>query len=97
VPHSYDAAALIAIAAEAAKSGTGEAIKGKLREIANAPGVEVTDVCEALKLVKAGTDIDFQGASGNLNLDDYGDIKGSYDVWTFTPEGKIKVIDRVSA
>jgi neutral amino acid transport system substrate-binding protein len=97
VPHSYDAAALVSIAAEAAKSPTGEAIKSKIRDIANPPGKEVTDVCEALKLVKAGTDINYQGASGNVDLDEYGDVKGSYDVWTVEPDGKIKVIDKVSA
>jgi len=97
VPHSYDAAALVAIAAESAKSATGEAIKSKIRDVANPPGKEVTDVCEALKLVKAGTEIDFQGASGNVDLDEFGDVKGSYDVWTVEPDGKIKVIDKVSA
>jgi neutral amino acid transport system substrate-binding protein len=97
VAHSYDAAALVAISAEAAKSGSGEAIKSKMLEVANPPGVEVTDVCEALKLVKAGTDIDFQGASSNVDLDEYGDVKGSYDVWTVEPDGKIKVIDKVAA
>ncbi|WP_286390414.1 ABC transporter substrate-binding protein [Pseudanabaena mucicola] len=96
VPHSYDAAALIAIAAEAAKDGTGEGIKSKIREVANAPGQEVSDVCEAIKLVKDGKDIDYQGASGNVDLDEYGDVKGSYDVWEVQPDGKIKVIDRVS-
>lgn len=97
VPHSYDAAALVALAAEAAKSGSGEAIKSKIRDVANAPGTEVTDVCEALKLVKAGTEINYQGASGNVDLDEFGDVKGSYDVWTVDSTGKIKVIDKVSA
>jgi neutral amino acid transport system substrate-binding protein len=97
VPHSYDAAALVVLAAEAAKSGSGEAIKSKIRDVANAPGTEVTDVCEALKLVKAGTEINYQGASGNVDLDEFGDVKGSYDVWTIEPTGKIKVIDKVSA
>ncbi len=95
VAHSYDAAALVAIAAESAKSGTGEAIKSKIREIANPPGVEVTDVCEALKLVKAGTDIDYQGASGNVDLDEFGDVRGSYDVWTVKEDGKLEIVDRV--
>jgi neutral amino acid transport system substrate-binding protein len=86
----------VAIAAEAAKDGTGDGIKSKIREVANAPGQEVSDVCEAIKLVKAGTDIDYQGASGNVDLDEYGDVKGSYDVWEVQPDGKITVIDRVS-
>ncbi len=96
VPHSYDAAALVAIAAEAAKDGTGDGIKSKIREVANAPGQEVSDVCEAIKLVKEGKDIDYQGASGNVDLDEYGDVKGSYDVWEVQADGKITVIDRVS-
>jgi neutral amino acid transport system substrate-binding protein len=96
VAHSYDAAALIALAAEAAKNGSGPAIKSKIREVANAPGEEVSDVCAALELVRAGTDINYQGASGNVDLDEYGDVKGSYDVWSVTPEGKIEVIDKVS-
>ena len=96
VPHSYDAAALVAIAAEAAKDGTGVGIKSKLRDVANAPGQEVSDVCEAIKLVKAGTEINYQGPSGNVDLDEYGDVKGSYDVWEVQPTGKITVVDRVS-
>lgn len=96
VPHSYDAAALVAIAAEAAKDGTGDGIKSKIREIANAPGQEVSDVCEAIKLVKAGTEIDYQGASGNVDIDEFGDVKGSYDVWEVQADGKITVVDRVS-
>jgi neutral amino acid transport system substrate-binding protein len=97
VPHSYDAAALVALAAEAAKSGSGEAIKSKIREVANAPGTEVSDICEALKLVEAGTEVNYQGASGNVDLDEFGDVKGSYDVWTVEPSGRIQVIDKVSS
>ncbi len=97
VPHSYDAAALIAIAAEAAKSGRGEAIAAQLRAVANPPGEEVSDVCQALALVREGKEVNYQGASGNVDLDEFGDVKGSYDVWTFTDAGKIEVVDRVSS
>jgi neutral amino acid transport system substrate-binding protein len=97
VAHSYDAAALVAIAAESAQDGTGAAIKSKIREVANPPGVEVSDVCEALKLVKAGTDINYQGASSNVDLDEFGDVRGSYDVWTVKDDGKLEVIDRVQS
>jgi neutral amino acid transport system substrate-binding protein len=93
--HSYDAAALVAIASEAAKDGTGAAIKAKMLEVANPPGVEVSDVCEALKLAKTGTDLNYQGASGDVNLDEFGDVKGSYDVWEVKPDGKLEVVDRV--
>lgn len=96
VPHSWDATALLVLAAEAAKVNTGEGIKNKLRDVANAPGVEVTDVCEGLKLLKEGQDINYQGASGNVDIDANGDVVGSYDVWTVQDDGKLGVISKVN-
>lgn len=96
VPHSWDATALLVLAAEAAKVNTGEGIKNKLRDVANAPGVEVSDVCEGLKLLKEGQDINYQGASGNVDIDANGDVVGSYDVWTVQDDGKLNVISKVN-
>lgn len=94
-PHSYDAAVLLMLAAQAAGNNTGEGIKSKILEVANAPGMEVSDPCEALKLLKEGKDINYQGASGNVDIDEYGDVIGSYDIWEVQKDGKIKVIDQV--
>ncbi|QZZ19378.1 ABC transporter substrate-binding protein [Leptothermofonsia sichuanensis E412] len=96
VPHSWDAAALLVLAAEAAKVNTGEGISSKIRDVANAPGTEVTDVCEALKLIRSGQEINYQGASGNVDIDENGDVVGSYDVWQVTDDGKLEVIGKVS-
>lgn len=96
VPHSWDATILLMLAAEAAKTNTGEAIQSKLREVANAPGTEVTDPCQAMELVRKGEDINYQGASGNVDIDENGDVVGSYDVWTVKEDGSTEVIDKVS-
>lgn len=96
VPHSWDAAALLALAAQASKANTGEGIKSKIREVANAPGEEVTDVCKALELVRQGKDINYQGASGNVDIDENGDVIGSYDVWNVLDDGKLTVTGKVS-
>jgi neutral amino acid transport system substrate-binding protein len=96
VPHTYDAAVLMMLAAEAAKANTGEGIQSKIREVAAGPGQEVTDPCEALALVKAGKTVNYQGASGNVDIDANGDVVGSYDVWTVKPDGTLAVIDKVS-
>jgi neutral amino acid transport system substrate-binding protein len=93
--HSWDASALLVLAAQASKSNTGEGIKSKLGEVANAPGEEVGDVCKALELLRAGKDINYQGASGNVDLDGNGDIQGVYDIWTIKDDGKIGVIGTV--
>ncbi len=95
-PHGWDAAALLVLAAQAAKENTGVGISSKIREVANGPGTEVSDVCEGLKLLKQGQDINFQGASGNVDIDQNGDVVGVYDVWQVGDDGKIKTIDQVS-
>lgn len=93
---AWDATALLALAAAAAKTNTGDGIKSKLRDVANAPGVEVSDVCAALKLVSEGQDINYQGASGNVDIDENGDVVGVYDVWRVEADGKLKTVDQVT-
>jgi neutral amino acid transport system substrate-binding protein len=96
VPHTWDAAVLLMLAAEAARSNTGEGIKSKIREVSGGPGTEVSDACEAIALVRKGEDINYQGASGNVDIDENGDVIGSYDVWTVNDDGTLKVIDKVT-
>ena len=96
VPHSWDAAVLMMLAAEAGDANTGEAIKNNILEVANAPGTEVTDPCEAMELVRNGEDINYQGASGNVDIDENGDVVGSYDVWQVNEDGSLEIIDNVS-
>ncbi|BAY75289.1 putative periplasmic branched chain amino acid binding protein [Nostoc linckia NIES-25] len=95
-PQSWDAAALLVLAAQAAKENTGPGIAKHIREVADGPGTEVTDVCEGLKLLQKGQDINYQGASGNVDVDANGDVIGVYDVWSVGDDGKIKVIDKVT-
>lgn len=96
VPQSWDATALLVLAAQAAKSNTGESIQSKISEVANAPGTEVSDVCQGLKLLSEGKDINYQGASGNVDIDQNGDVIGVYDVWQVTDDGKLTAIDKVT-
>ncbi len=93
--HSWDAAALLMLAAQAAKTNTGEGIQSKLREVAGGPGEEVSDVCQALTMLKAGKKINYQGASGNVDIDAQGDVIGTYDIWQVQPDGTLKTIDKV--
>ena len=95
VPQTWDATALLMLAAQAAGENTGTGIQSKLRDVANGPGQEVNDVCEGLKLLQEGEEINFQGASGNVDIDENGDVVGNYDVWTVQDTGKIDVTDKV--
>jgi neutral amino acid transport system substrate-binding protein len=96
VPHNWDAAVLMMLAAEASDANTGEGIKSQILEVANAPGIEVSDACEAMELVRQGEEINFQGASGNVDIDENGDVVGSYDVWQVGEDGSLSVVDKVN-
>lgn len=95
VPQAWDAAALLVLSAQAAKANTGEAIASKIREVAGGPGEEVTDVCKGLELLKEGKTINYQGASGNVDIDENGDVVGVYDVWQVQADGKTTVTGKV--
>ncbi|GAB2905904.1 ABC transporter substrate-binding protein [Nonomuraea fastidiosa] len=71
-PESYDAANLIALAAEAAKSDAGPDIAAKLGEVSKG-GEKCTNFKECVDLLKAGKDIDYEGVSGPVEFNDAGD------------------------
>ena len=62
---SYDAAALMLLSMEAAKSTAGKDWTAKVMDIANAPGEPIYpgELGKALELIAAGTDIDYVGAT----------------------------------
>lgn len=96
VPHSWDAAVLMMLAAEAADENSGAGIKSQIRNVSNAPGREVTDPCQAMELIRNGEEINYQGASGNVDINEFGDTVGAYDVWTVEQNGSLAVIDTVN-
>lgn len=88
---TYDAAAVIALAIEKAGSADGTAIRDNIRAVANPPGVEVTDIGEGLRLIREGTDINYQGASGDVNFDENGDITTAYYAkWQVADNGSVE-------
>jgi branched-chain amino acid transport system substrate-binding protein len=76
---SYDAAALIMLAMSAAGSTDSKVYKEKIMDIANAPGEKILpgELGKALELIAAGTDIDYDGASG-VELVGAGESAGRY-------------------
>jgi len=92
-PNSYDAVAVVALAIEnlekAGDASSGTAIRDSLKEVARPPGIKVSDIGEALRLIRKGWDIDYQGASGGLNFDENGDVRGSYCEWSIADDGTV--------
>ncbi|MYA59930.1 MAG: ABC transporter substrate-binding protein [Chloroflexi bacterium] len=83
VSEAFDAGLMIALAIEKADSEEPFAIRDALREIANPPGVVVgpQDVAKAFNLVRAGEDVNYVGASGQLDFDINGDVIGTVEIW----------------
>lgn len=78
-PESYDAAALIMLSMEAAKSNQSADFKDKVMDVANAPGTEIFpgELAKAIELLKAGEDIDYVGATA-VELIGPGESAGNY-------------------
>ena len=78
-PESYDAAALIMLAMQAAGSPDSAEFKNEVMNVANAPGVEIMpgELAKGLELLAAGTDIDYVGASA-VELIGPGESAGNY-------------------
>ena len=76
---SYDAAALILLAMQAAGSSDSAALKDKVFEVANAPGEEILpgELGLAMRILRAGGDIDYVGATA-VELVGGGESAGNY-------------------
>lgn len=88
---AYDATYLLALAAQKAGSLEGEAIRDNLRAVANPPGEVINpgEWAKAVELLSNGSDINYQGASGSVDLDENGDVPGTFAYWVIE-DGEIR-------
>ena len=77
-PQAYDAAFLLALAIEKNGNAGREGLSKALRDVATAPGEKILpgEWSKAAELIKAGTDIDYDGAGGANDFDAAGDVDG---------------------
>lgn len=78
-PQAYDAAFLLALAIEKNGSASRDGLSKALRDVATAPGEKILpgEWSKAVELIKAGTDIDYDGAGGPAEFDANGDVPGT--------------------
>ncbi len=78
-PESYDAAALLMLAMQAADSTASADYAAHVMDVANAPGTQIFpgQLAEAIELLKAGEDIDYVGATA-VELIGPGESAGNY-------------------
>jgi ABC-type branched-subunit amino acid transport system substrate-binding protein len=93
----FDAVVLCYLSAVAAGSTSGKAMAGKVRDVSAPPGRKFTwlQLDLAIKALEAGQDIDYEGASGAINMNDDGDpTAGVYDVYEFKG-GKLRLGEQI--
>ena len=100
VKETYDATIAVALAAQAAGSLDGAAIRDYLREVGSPPGEVVPGtpggVADGLRLLATGRQIDYEGVATTLDWDANGDLREGYiGVWRFTPDEGIEEVETV--
>ena len=99
VREAYDAAIAVALAAEAAGSTDGADIRDHLPRI-GAPGGDiaspgVNSLLRAMENLRAGGDINYQGAATSLDWNEVGDVTSGYiEIWQYA-EGAIVSVTEV--
>lgn len=93
--YAYDAYMLLGLAIHAAGEYGTDAVKNEIYEISRPEGTEVSSIAEGKSELDAGNQINYQGASGNVNLDENGDPSGTYQHWevidgTFEMQGFVE-------
>ena len=95
-PESYDATIIIALAAEAAGSDAGSAIGAAIPDVTR-EGEQCTTFADCKALLEEGADIDYDGASGPVELSDAGDpTQATIGVYQFGPENTYEPVDFLS-
>ena len=80
-PETYDAAALIMLAMQAAGSSEPGDYKAKIMDVANAPGEKISagELAKGLQILKDGGEIDYVGAT-DVELIGPGEAAGAYRI-----------------
>ncbi|WP_191965905.1 MULTISPECIES: ABC transporter substrate-binding protein [Haloferax] len=83
--YAYDAVTVAALAIEAADEFSGDALASVVRDVTRPEGEEVFNFEEAAAILKDGgspSDINYQGVSGPVDLDENGDPPGFYQIYS---------------
>ena len=94
---NFDAVIMCYLAAVAAGSTDGADMAEVVRDVSGPPGDQYSweELPDAIEALQNGDDIDYEGASGSIDMDETGDATGGvYDTSTFK-NGKIEVTGEV--
>jgi ABC-type branched-subunit amino acid transport system substrate-binding protein len=92
----YDTLTLTALAIEQAGTTATDKWLPAMRAVAMAPGTKCSSYAECVTLIRAGTDVDYSGVTGEMDYTDTGVVSATWGVyrWTGLEEtGRVTVLD----
>ncbi len=95
--YGYDALNVLALACDAANATNGDAVGAKMTAVANPPGTTVNDYATGYKDLKAGTKINYDGASGPMDFNSHNNVFGGFDAVQSDATGNITTVLTVTA
>ena len=95
--YAYDAVISLALAVDKAGSTSGTAVNAVMSAVTGPPGTQCYTYKDCLSLVKAGTKINYDGASGDLNYNQYNNVFGPYGAFQVNLSGQEQQVMLLSA
>jgi branched-chain amino acid transport system substrate-binding protein len=93
---TYDAVILLALAAEQAGDDSGPSIQANMTSVSTG-GTKVTNFADGLAVIKDGGDVDYEGFSGPIEFDEFGDPTGaSIGIHQYGKEGTYTLLEVVA-
>ena len=85
--YAYDAVISLALAQDYAKTIDGTTVAHDMSKVTNPPGTACYTYATCLALIKAGTKINYEGASGSLDYNQYNNTFGPYGAFQVNAAG----------
>jgi branched-chain amino acid transport system substrate-binding protein len=85
--YAYDSVISLALANDYAKSTDGTTVAHDMTKVTNPPGTACYTYASCQSLIKAGTKINYEGASGSLDYNSYNNTFGPYGAFQATASG----------
>lgn len=95
---TYDAVIIASLAMTAAKSTDDQAWVSKISAVANPPGTKCYTYADCVNLLNQGQKINYEGATGPEDFNQYHNVFGEWNVAQYTPDGsKLNAVMTVPA
>jgi branched-chain amino acid transport system substrate-binding protein len=95
--YAYDATIALALAIDKAKSTSGTVYAKDIPLVTSPPGLTVYSYAQGLAAIKAGKKINYDGASGNMDYNQFHNVFGPYQLVKSNLSGIEQVVATISA